>query len=247
MVRRMWLVVALAGVVTAAWAKLTGMLLTGAMVGAVVAYLIWRRRAPWTWAIATALAFALAAAPYAIYVIQYGSPTPETPAQLALVADGARAAGWADLPRKSFPDFFGYFVVAFVEDWMPTLRARSDFNYAMLVIPVAALACGFAGLALSLRRMGRRQEAELDLIVIAGAIALAATFGIHVGYSYARHVATGWLMDAYPRYYLPLAAIVPLAGLSLLAAVRSPRWRAALIAFLVAGPVVFRIFGAPLG
>jgi hypothetical protein len=54
-------------------------------------------------------------------------------------------------------------------------------------------------------------------------------------------------MDAYPRYYLPLAAIVPLAGLSLLAAIKSPRWRAALLAFLIAGPAIFRIFGAPLG
>ena len=55
--------------------------------------------------------------------------------------------------------------------------------------------------------------------MIAGTIALAATFAIHVAYSYGRHLATGWLMDAYPRYYLPLIAIVPLAGLSLLAAV----------------------------
>jgi hypothetical protein len=55
------------------------------------------------------------------------------------------------------------------------------------------------------------------------------------------------MMDAYPRYYLPLAAIVPLAGLSLLAAVEAPRWRAALLAFLIAGPAIFRVFGAPLG
>jgi hypothetical protein len=54
-------------------------------------------------------------------------------------------------------------------------------------------------------------------------------------------------MDAYPRYYLPLVAIVPLAGLSLVAAVRQPRARAALLAFLMAGPVLFRLLGAPLG
>jgi len=83
--------------------------------------------------------------------------------------------------------------------------------------------------------------------VIAGALAFAATFAIHVAYSYGRHVATGWLMDAYPRYYLPLATIVPLAGLSLLAAIEAPRWRNGLLALLVAGPVIFRIFGAPLG
>jgi hypothetical protein len=54
-------------------------------------------------------------------------------------------------------------------------------------------------------------------------------------------------MGAYPRYYLPLIAIVPLACLSLLAAVQAPRWRNGLLAFLIAGPVLFRIFGAPLG
>ena len=54
-------------------------------------------------------------------------------------------------------------------------------------------------------------------------------------------------MDAYPRYYLPLAAIVPLACLSLLGAIESLRWRNALLGFLIAGPIVFRLFGAPLG
>jgi hypothetical protein len=244
--RGLWLTVALLGVVAAGWAKLTGLVLTGAMVGAVFAYLALRRRVPWSWTLAVAIAFALAAAPYAIYLLQYGSPTPETPAQIALLTDGARAAGWADLPRKSFPDYLDHFIVALIVDWMPTIGVRSDFNYAMLVIPVAALACALAGILLSLRRLWQRRETSLDIVVLAGALALAATFALHVSYSYGRHVATGWMMDAYPRYYLPLAAILPLAALSLLAAIEAPRRRAALLAFLIAGPVIFRIFGAPL-
>jgi hypothetical protein len=111
-----------------------------------------------------------------------------------------------------FPAYLGYFIVAFVADWMPALGARSAFNNAMLVIPVAALVCAFAGIGLSLRRLWCRRETALDIVVIAGAVALAVTFAIHVGYSYGRTSQTGWLMDAYPRYYLPLAAIVPLAG-----------------------------------
>jgi hypothetical protein len=245
--RGTWLAVALLGVVAAGWAKLTGLVLTGAMVSAVMAYLLWRKRLPWTWTIAAVLAFALAAAPYVIYIAQYGSPTPETPAQIALIADGARAAGWSDLPRKSFPAYLGYFIVALIVDWMPTLGDRNAFNYAMLIIPAAALGCALAGLALSLRRLWRRQETALDIVVIAGALALAAMFALHVGYSYSRHIATGWLMDAYPRYYLPLAAVLPLAALSLLGGIEAPRWRAGLLAFLIAGPVLFRIFGAPLG
>jgi hypothetical protein len=242
-----WLAVALAGMITASWAKLTGLLLTGAMLGAVIAYLMWRQRLRWSLLVPIALAFALAAAPYIIFVVQYGSPTPQTPAQIALLADNARAAGWTDLPRNSFPGYFAYFIVAFIADWMPALGDRNALQYSMLAIPVAALGCALAGIALSLRRLWRRQDTALDVVVIAGTVALVATFAIHIPYSYGRYLATGWLMDAYPRYYLPLAAIVPLAGLSLLAAVTAPRWRAALLAFLIAGPAIFRVFGAPLG
>jgi hypothetical protein len=242
-----WLAVALLGLIAASWAKLTGLLLIGAMLGAVIAYLLWRQRLSWSALMPIALAFALAAAPYIIYAVQYGSPTPQTPAQIALLQDGARTAGWADLPRKSFPAYIVYFVIAFVADWMPALGDRNVLQYSMLAIPVAALGCALAGIAVSLRRLWRRHETALDVVVIAGTIALVATFAIHVAYSYGRHLATGWLMDAYPRYYLPLAAIVPLAGLSLLAAVEAPRWRAALLAFLIAGPAIFRVFGAPLG
>jgi hypothetical protein len=242
-----WLAVALLGLIAASWAKLTGLLLTGAMLGAVIAYLLWRQRLSWSAIVPIALAFALAAAPYIIYAVQYGSPTPQTPAQIALLQDGARTAGWADLPRKSFPAYIVYFVIAFVADWMPALGERNVLQYSMLAIPLAALGCALAGVALSLRRLWRRQDTALDVVVIAGTLALVATFAIHVSYSYGRHVATGWMMDAYPRYYLPLAAIVPLAGLSLLAAVEAPRWRAALLAFLSAGPAIFRVFGAPLG
>jgi hypothetical protein len=242
-----WLTVALIGMVVAAWAKLTGLLLAGGLVGDALVYLLWRRRLHWRFGIAAAFAFALAAAPYVVYLIQYGSPAPETPAQIALIENGARAAGWADLPRKSFPAYLGYFIVALIVNWMPALAARGALNYAMLALPVATLGCALAGAALSLRRLWQRRETALDVVVICGAVALTATFALQVGYSYRRHLATGWLMDAYPRYYLPLAAIVPLATLSLLAAIEPPRRRAALLALLIAGPILFRIFGAPLG
>jgi len=245
--RESWLVLALVGVVAAGWAKLTGLLLGAGLVGAVIAYLLWRKRLPVIWIVAASLVFALAAAPYFEYMLRYGSPTPETPAQIALLTQGARAAGWSDLPRQSFAGYLIYFIGAFVADWMPTLGARNPLNYAMLAIPVAAVGCAFAGLVLSLHRLWRRRETALDVIVGAGALAIGATFAIHVTYSYGRYVATGWLMDAYPRYYLPLIAIVPLACLSLVAVIDTPRWRNGLLVFLIAGPVIFRIFGAPLG
>ena len=245
--RGVWFALALVGVVTAGWAKLTGLLLTAPTVCGVMAYLLWRRRLPWSWALAAAAVLLVTAAPYLEFILRYGSPTPETPAQLALIRDGARAAGWTALPRKSFPGYVGYFIVAFVAEWMPTLTDRSALNFGMLAIPAAAIICAVAGVALSARRLWRRAETPLDVIVVSGATAVAATLVVHVIYSYSRYAATGWLMDAYPRYYLPLIAIVPLACLSLLAAIEAPRWRNALLAFLIAGPVLFRLLGAPLG
>ena len=252
--RENFLALALAGVVLAGWAKLSGLLLSAGLVSGVVAYMVWRRQLPWTRTltgtstciIAVALVFALAAAPYIAFFLRYGSPTPETPARIALLTDGARAAGWAELTRQSFPHYLVYFAGAFVADWMPALGARSDLNSAALVIPVETLGCALAGLAMSLRRLWRRQERVLDVVVIAGAVAIGVTFAIHVTYSYGRYAATGWLMDAYPRYYLPLIAIVPLACLSLLASLQTPRWRNGVLAFLIAGPILFRVFGAPL-
>ena len=58
-----WFALALAGVVAAAWAKLTGLLLTVPMLTAIMAYLLWRWRLPWSWALAAAAVFVLAAAP----------------------------------------------------------------------------------------------------------------------------------------------------------------------------------------
>jgi hypothetical protein len=54
-------------------------------------------------------------------------------------------------------------------------------------------------------------------------------------------------MDAYPRYYLPMMAIVPLAAMTLANAAPSARIRSALLSFLIVAPVVFGLFGAPLG
>jgi hypothetical protein len=245
--RTAWLALAFAGVIVAASAKLTGLLLCVTMIAGVIAYLLWHRRLSWLWACAAMLVFAVAATPYLIYAAHYGSPTPETPSQIALLTDGARVAGWSSLPRKTFPEYLFYFIGAFVADWMPALGPRSSLNYAMLIIPVAAIGCGSAGTAYALRRLLRGEQSVLDIVVVAGAIAIAVTFAIHVDFSYGRHLATGWLMDAYPRYYLPLIAIMPLAGLSLYRAIEEPRGRNVLLTFLIAGPVIFRIFGAPFG
>jgi hypothetical protein len=244
--RSAWLGLALAGMIAAAFAKLTALLLVGGLMASVLAYLAWRGHMRRSWLAAAVVAAFVAAAPYLVFMVQYGSPAPTTPAQVAVVEDSARAAGWTGLERKSFPTYAIDFAGAFIVNFMPTLARRSVMNYAMLAIPVAALVCAFAGIMQSLRRLAWRREAATDVIVVGGAFAIVVTLMLHVVYSYERTPATGWLMDAYPRYYLPLAAVVPLACLSLLAAVESMRMRQLLVGFLVAGPIVFRLLGAPL-
>lgn len=241
-----WLAAMLAGLVIASWAKLTGFVLVGGLAGSVLLYLLWRRRLKFRSVFWAALASIVAAAPFVVFYVQYGSPAPDTPGLDIMLREGSRAMGWADAPRLSFPAWTAHFMSEFIAGWMPTLAQRNTFNYAALVLPVAALLCALAGLAVSLRRLMQRQEKPLDVVVIAGMAAIAVALAAHIVFSYRHHLSTGWMLEAYPRYYLPLAAIIPLAGLSLLHAVPQHRWHTALLGLLIAGPILFRIFGAPL-
>src|SRR6266852_7877190 len=76
------LLAALGGVIVAAWAKLTALLLVGGLVAGVLLWLLWRGRLPSRWIGLIALAVLLAIAPYVALIAQYGSPTPRTPGQL---------------------------------------------------------------------------------------------------------------------------------------------------------------------
>jgi hypothetical protein len=99
----------------------------------------------------------------------------------------------------------------------------------------------------AVQRVAHEKAGPLDIVVAAGILAFAGTFLVHGIFSYELHTEFGWQTSAYPRYYLPLAAAVPLAGLSLLGAIQQPSARAMLLVFLIAGPVLFRILGTPFG
>jgi hypothetical protein len=241
------LMAALGGVIVASWAKFTALLLVGGLVAGVLLWLLWRGRLPSRWIGLIAIAALLAIAPYVALIAQYGSPTPRTPGQLAMIKTGALAAGWDSAARMSPAAFAAHFVSEFVLEWIPTLKPRNALNYAVLAIPITAALCAFAGLLLAAQRIAHSKEEPSDVVIAAGALAFAVTFIIHGIFSYQLHAEFGWLTSAYPRYYLPLAAVVPLAGLSLLGAIKQPRARAILVAFLIAGPVVFRLLGEPLG
>jgi hypothetical protein len=244
---RAWLIAALGGVILASWAKFTGLLLVGGLVGGVLLWLLWRGRLPSQWVGLIAIAALLAVAPYVALFAQYGSPTPRTPGQIAMIKSGALAVGWDSAARMTPASYAAQFVSEFVLEWMPTLKPRNALNYAALTIPIAAALCAFVGFLAAVQRIAHEKAGPLDIVVAAGMLAFAGTFLIHAVFSYELHTEFGWLTTAYPRYYLPLAAVFPLAGLSLLGAIKQPAARATLLVFLIAGPLVFRLLGAPLG
>jgi hypothetical protein len=239
--------VALGGVILASWAKFTALLLVGGMVGGVLLWLLWHGRLPSRWAGLIAVAALLAVAPYVALCVQYGSPTPRTPGQIALIKSGALAIGWDRAERMTPASYAAHFVSEFVVEWMPTLKQRNALNYAALMIPITAALCAFGGFMVAVRRIAHEKAGPLDIVVAAGILAFAGTFLIHGIFSYELHAEFGWQTSAYPRYYLPLAAAVPLAGLSLLGAIQQPSARATLLVFLIAGPLLFRILGTPFG
>jgi hypothetical protein len=244
---RAWLMVALGGVILASWAKFTALLLVGGLVGGVLLWMLWHGRLPSRWAGLIAIAALLAVAPYVALFVQYGSPTPRTPGQIALIKSGALAIGWDRAERMTPASYAAHFVSEFVVEWMPTLKQRNALNYAALTIPIMAALCAFGGFMVAVQRVAHEKAGPLDIVVAAGILAFAGTFLIHGIFSYELHTQFGWQTSAYPRYYLPLAAAVPLAGLSLLGAIQQPSARAMLLVFLIAGPLLFRILGTPFG
>ena len=244
---RAWLIVACGGLLAASAAKLTGLLLVGTMLAAVTALLAMRRKMSVADMAIVVTALALAASPYLVFVIQYGSPAPNTAGQSALLANGAAIAGWADRPRMDFPTYALFFMKMFLREWMPVLKPRSPLQLALLVLPAAVVLISVAGWIVSTRSLFTREARPADFIIVGGMTALAVTLAIHIGFSYERHLQTGWMMDAYPRYYLPLIAIVPMAALAGSAAVLDSRLRQWTVCFLVAAPILFGLLGSPIG
>ncbi len=241
-----WLMVTLAALVLAGAAKLNTLMLVGGATALSLAYLVWRGRFRVSWIAPIGLALILAAAPYIALTLQYGSPAPHTPGQQLMLESLAQPLGWSDAPRMSPVRYAAYFVVSTLEHWAPTLlRLNEPLAYATLVTPLGAVVCGLVGGVIALRRVMRGSEGALDVVVAAGWIAIIGTLMIHMTFSYQRHVATGWMLDTYPRYYIALFAVVPLAGIVVLSAMRDNAWRRALAATLIASPVAFN-FLCPL-
>jgi len=244
---RTWLIVACCGLLAASAAKLTGLLLVGTTLTVVVALLTVHRKFCWVDTAIVATALAVAAVPYVLFVIQYGSPAPNTPAQSAMLTSGAATAGWAAELRMGFAAYVLFFLKSLLMDWMPALKPRGMFHLALLALPAGIILVSIAGWIASIRALLSGAARPADFIVIAGMAAFASTLAVHIAFSYQRHLQTGWMMDAYPRYYLPLIAIVPMAALAGSSAIPNIRLRKALVSFLVVAPIIFGLFGSPIG
>ncbi|KQW19414.1 hypothetical protein ASC80_18710 [Afipia sp. Root123D2] len=241
------LLLACAGMIVASAAKLTGLLLVGTTFALTMAMIACDHPAHRRHLVIALAGLMIAAAPYLVFLAQYGSPAPDTAAQAEMVRSSARAAGWADQPRLTLPAYIAFFLKTMLLEWMPTLRPRGALHYVLLICPAIVMLTSLAGTALSLRAVVRRESTPADLVIAAGALATALTLAAHIMFSYQRHVQTGWLMDAYPRYYLPLLALLPMAALRFASAIRTDRARPALLALLIASPMIFQAFGEPPG
>lgn len=246
MERRTWLFCACAGVLLASAAKVTGLMLAGGLLGGLALWLALQRRMSTADIAIVVGALAFCTLPYLLFFLEYGSPTPNTPAQAALLRDGAETAGWSQQGRLSMPRYVAFFIGSFVSDWMPALAQRSVLNLAALALPVASIVLAFGGWLVSVLRLIQGRGRAVDAVVAFGLAATAVTFAIHLAFSYQRHLATGWMMDAYPRYYLPVIPVVALAAMWFTRAIRNAKMRSVLTGFLVVSPFAFFVLGAPL-
>jgi hypothetical protein len=231
------------GVIVAGVAKLTALLLCGGFFVTFLA-LAWHRGLlrP-SHLMGAAVLLLIAALPAADLWLTYGSPAPDTAAQQALLVKGAETAGWAHRERLSLPAYIFEFLRSFLGGWMPVLTSRSGLQTVMLTLPATAVCMAAAGVILEVRRYLSPAQPDVSIIVLCGGAAIVATIALHIAFSYQRHLATGWMMDAYPRYYLPLVLIVPLAALGLLRELRSLTHRRIGAAFLLLSPLAFGLLG----
>lgn len=250
-----WLLIALAAMIAAGLAKLTGLLLVGGLVAGVLSYIIVTGHSSRWWLAVAAAAALIASMPYIVFWMQYGSPAPSTAGQIGLlttVVDGCGNQKFSGT-RMSFPEYSLNFVSNFIWNWVPVCAERNLLQISMLAVPIFALICAVVGAGKAARRVVRREASPIDIVIVAGFATTAVTATIHLIYSYARHInyaVIGGLPtyafepDAYPRYYMPLGAVVPLGYLVFLASKHGLARRIFIVA-AIAGPITLEILGTP--
>jgi hypothetical protein len=201
------------GFVLASFAKLTAAMLAGGLlIGTLVALSMrdgWRSLADRRVLLGLTFA-AFALVPYVHFWAEYGSPAPYSAGQAATLEDRLAAIPEWRHQRYDLPRYAGHFFLSLLMFWSPLLP-RTGFEFMLLAGPLTCLALAAAGVLLAARSVGRGRVDPAELLVLCGVIAIGAVLAVHLGFTFARHLDTGWLKGVYPRYYFPLVAVVPAA------------------------------------
>ena len=135
------------------------------------------------------LACTAAAWPYLAFIQEFGTPAPNTPGQIKMLADGI------DGPRLGLAAYLIQSLIGALQN------AGKD---AVAAYAIFAAVTSFAALYFSLRQTSNPGAFPLQPIACAALIATALTLALHLGFSFQRHVQYGWQPELYPRYYFPL-------------------------------------------
>ena len=87
--------------------------------------------------------------------------------------------------------------------------------------PLASLLLAGGGLLIAIDSVRRGSREPAAMLVLCGASATLVVLAIHLDFTFARHLETGWLKGIYPRYYFPLLVIIPAACAIAVARLRS--------------------------
>lgn len=169
-----------AGVLLAS-VKLTGLLLVG-----LYALLFLLQQKARKKLLLLTLVSIVAAIPYAILWLRYGSPAPETPGQVDWLTFYSTQRGWLHAPRMD------------ALHWTTTALASFTHQFKGPEITAAPLLWLLAAFLCPRTHSGQRS------IIRAAGIATLLTLIAHLAFSYPRYQHYGWLYDMFTRYYFPL-------------------------------------------
>ena len=203
------------GLALALLSKATAGLLALLAVAAALAFarraVRWERDAPFLLALAPWLL--LPALHYVPILLRYGTPVPSLevvdPEAFArsvfAVAPDASRLGLVPWALKLLEVFGSTWLSLIAHVWLPV------GSLPTLAGPALAALLAALGL-LRGRRADGSDDAPLDDLIRAGAVALAATLLVNLAWARDGYVATGRLGGLHARYYLPLLPVLALAG-----------------------------------
>lgn len=196
-------------------------------------------RSVWPWAFG-GLGL-LSALPYLFLAIEFGSPYPNTPGQIAVME--ALVEANPTLPERMPPlEFLTQFWSAFAKNWMAT-PGRNAWEHATIMVPLVSLFLTAYAVIVGGRGLVGGRRHPVEALIFSGGLAMLTMALVHSAYSYRLYLTTGLALGAYPRYYFPLWAIVPAACGHVISTIDGERRRAVLAYVLIGANLVYYALG----